>query len=104
LSEGLYLELKSTGSPVEVSVLCPGWVKTRIMEHEASISTTPMANVMVEVARSAVDNDGIPPAEVAQQVLDAIHRDQFWILTHSDMAALAVERTQRAAAQVNPAL
>jgi NAD(P)-dependent dehydrogenase (short-subunit alcohol dehydrogenase family) len=104
LSEGLYLELKSTGSPVEVSVLCPGWVKTRIMEHEASVGATPMANLMVEVARSAVENDGIAPAEVAQQVLDAILRDQFWILTHADMATLAVERTQRAASQVNPAL
>jgi NAD(P)-dependent dehydrogenase (short-subunit alcohol dehydrogenase family) len=104
LSEGLYLELKSTGSPVEVSVLCPGWVKTRIMEHEASVGTTPMANLMVEVARTSVENDGILPAEVAQQVLDAIHRDQFWILTHPDMAQMAVERTQRAADQVNPSL
>ena len=34
ISEGLYLELKATGSPVEISVLCPSWVKTRLMEHE----------------------------------------------------------------------
>ena len=27
ISEGLYLELKATGSPVEISVLCPSWVK-----------------------------------------------------------------------------
>jgi NAD(P)-dependent dehydrogenase (short-subunit alcohol dehydrogenase family) len=32
-SEGLYLVLKVTGSPVEVSVLCPGFVKTRLMVH-----------------------------------------------------------------------
>jgi NAD(P)-dependent dehydrogenase (short-subunit alcohol dehydrogenase family) len=104
LSEGLYLELKSTGSPVEVSVLCPGWVKTRIMEHEATVSTTPMASFIAEVARSSIDNEGIPPAEVAQQVLDAIHGDRFWILTHADWRGMPVERMQRATDQVNPTL
>lgn len=104
LSEGLYLELKSIGSPVEVSVLCPGWVKTRIMEHEATATTTPMAGLMNEVARTAIDNDGIPPAEVAQQVLGAIRDDRFWILTHADWKAMPVERMRRAEAQVNPTL
>ena len=31
LSEGLFLELGATGSPVKVSVLCPGFVKTSLM-------------------------------------------------------------------------
>jgi NAD(P)-dependent dehydrogenase (short-subunit alcohol dehydrogenase family) len=104
LSEGLYLELKATNSPIEVSVLCPGWVKTRIMEHEAATGTTPMASLMTEFARAAVENEGIPPAEVAQQVLDAITRDQFWILTHPGMRDAPVERMRRAAAQENPVL
>jgi NAD(P)-dependent dehydrogenase (short-subunit alcohol dehydrogenase family) len=104
LSEGLYLELKSTSSPIEVSVLCPGWVKTRIMEHESSIGTTPMATLMTEFARSSIENDGIAPSEVAQQVLDAIHRDQFWILTDPEMGVAASERIGRAVAQVNPGL
>jgi NAD(P)-dependent dehydrogenase (short-subunit alcohol dehydrogenase family) len=104
LSEGLYLELKATASPVEVSVLCPGWVKTRIMEHESLRGTTPMASFMSEVARSAVEHEGIPPEEVAQQVLDAIHRDQFWILTHADWRSRPVERMQRAAEHANPTL
>lgn len=104
LSEGLYLELKTTGSPVEVSVLCPGWVKTRIMEHEEAVGTTPMTGLIAEFARSSIENEGIDPAEVAQQVLDAIHRDQFWILTHPDMKSAPVERMQRAGAQVNPTL
>ncbi len=104
LSEGLYLELKFIGSPVEVSVLCPGWVRTRIMQHEESIGRTPMTELIAEVARTSIDNDGMVPAEVAQQVLDAIHADQFWILTHADMRPMAVARVQRAADQVNPSL
>lgn len=104
LSEGLYLELKGTGSPVEVSVLCPGWVRTRIMEHEASIGTTPMAALMTSIARTSIENEGIEPAEVAQQVLDAIHRDQFWVLTDTALGRAAVERVGRAAEQVNPVI
>ena len=104
LSEGLYLELKAGGSPIEVSVLCPGWVKTSIMEHEQPASTTPMAAFMTEFARTSIENECIAPSEVAQQVLDAIHRDQFWILTHPDMRGMPVERMQRAAEQHNPTL
>ena len=104
LSEGLYLELTHTGSPVVVSVLCPGWVKTRIMEHEQRVATSPMSQIMFEVARTSVDHQAMSSAEVAQQVLDAIHRDQFWILTHDDFRLQPVERMTRAAEQVNPTL
>jgi short-subunit dehydrogenase len=104
LSEGLYLELKITGSPVEVSVLCPGWVKTRIMEHEQIVGTSPMSQLMFDIARASIEHDAMSTAEVAQQVLDAIHRDQFWILTHADSRRLPVERMLRAADQANPTI
>jgi NAD(P)-dependent dehydrogenase (short-subunit alcohol dehydrogenase family) len=102
ISEGLYLELQATGSPVGVSVLCPGWVKTRLMEHEPTSAKTPMASLMGDVARAALDNEGIEPSEVASQVLDAIGTERFWILTHSESRNVPVERMQRAAAQTNP--
>ena len=41
LSEGLYLELNAIASTVEVSVLCPGWVKTRIMDVELDPNAAP---------------------------------------------------------------
>ncbi len=104
LSEGLYLELKITGSPVEVSVLCPGWVKTRIMEHEQTVGTSPMSQLMFDIARASIENDAMSTAEVAEQVLDAIHRNQLWILTHADSRRLPVERMQRAADQANPTI
>jgi short-subunit dehydrogenase len=104
LSEGLYLELKATGSPVEVSVVCPSWVKTRLMEHEPESAATPMANLMSAVVRAALENDGIEASDVARQVVDAIRRDQFWILTHPDARDEPVQRMQRAAQQANPTL
>jgi NAD(P)-dependent dehydrogenase (short-subunit alcohol dehydrogenase family) len=104
ISEGLYLELKATGSPVEVSVLCPSWVKTRLMEHEPEAVATPMANIMSQVVRTSLDTAGIDPADVADQVVDAIRGDRFWILTHPETWQQPVERMQRAAEQMNPTL
>jgi NAD(P)-dependent dehydrogenase (short-subunit alcohol dehydrogenase family) len=103
LSEGLYLELKATGSPVEISVLCPGWVKTRLMEHEHTVGTTAMAGLMWDYATTSVEA-GIEPAEVAQLVLEAIRADRFWILTDLEMGAMSVARMQRAVAGENPPL
>ena len=34
LSEAIYRDAKGRGLPLGVSVLCPGWVNTRIMESE----------------------------------------------------------------------
>ncbi len=103
LSEGLYLELKSTGSPVEVSVLCPGWVKTELMRAETGDVENPMTNLMREYARSSIDG-GIAPEEVAAEVLDAVANNRFWILTHPDTRQAPVDRMRRAAEQSNPTL
>ena len=105
ISEGLYLELKATGSPVRVSVLCPSWVKTRLMEHEPERTATPMGNDHEpRSCATSLDTAGIDPADVADQVVDAIRGDTFWILTHPETRQQPVERMQRAAAQVNPVL
>jgi NAD(P)-dependent dehydrogenase (short-subunit alcohol dehydrogenase family) len=104
LSEGLYLELKMLESPVEISVLCPGWVKTRLMEHEDAVATSPIGKLMSDYARSSIDNDAMTTAEVAQRVLEAIVNNQFWVVTHDDMRNLPIARMQRASAQTNPTL
>lgn len=103
LSESLYLELAAVGSPVGVSALCPAFVKTRLMEHEPAAVDDPIANLMNEMLRSGVEG-GIPASEVADQVVDAIRSDRFWVLTHPEARPAAVERVQRAADQTNPTL
>ena len=103
ISEGLYLELKATGSPVEVSVLCPGFVQTRLMTHEPETVSGPMASLMNQICRDAVPV-GMPASEVAAQVADAIKASRFWILTHEKLRSGPVERMQRAATGENPTL
>ena len=110
LSEGLYLELKATGSPVRVSALCPGFVRTNLAKgqkwterlgSEPGAAQTPMAQMMDAVLAQGVE-EGIEATDVADQVVDAIRTERFWILTHPEMRQAPVERMQRAADQANP--
>ena len=111
LSEGLFVELKGTGSPVGVSVLCPGFVRTELMKQmtwadrlgeQPAATSNPVGQFMDQILCDGVEN-GISPADVAAQVVSAIREGRFWILTHPEFGPLAVERMQRAAAQENPA-
>jgi NADP-dependent 3-hydroxy acid dehydrogenase YdfG len=103
LSEGLYLENKLSGSPVEVSVLCPAWVKTNIAQAATEAGGSDVSEATANYVRQAVQ-DGIDPASVAEQVVQAILAQQFWILTHPETRSAAVQRMQRAADGENPQL
>src|SRR5262245_11751816 len=90
LSETLHRELAERGAKVKVSVLCPGIVNTRIMEsarnrpaHGATERADPVTKARVETLRQLV-RAGMPPAQVAAAVFEALRKDQFYILTHPE--------------------
>jgi NAD(P)-dependent dehydrogenase (short-subunit alcohol dehydrogenase family) len=110
LSEGLFLELQSAGSPIGVSALCPSFVKTNLMHSQTWDATlgdepappaAPMTQMMDQFFLQGIDS-GIEPSEVASQVVDAIRAQRFWILTHPEARHLPAERMQRAQRQENP--
>jgi NAD(P)-dependent dehydrogenase (short-subunit alcohol dehydrogenase family) len=97
LSESLFHELALTGSQVGVSVLCPGFVKTRIHESArnmpdelTSYNDEPAAQLIADLASQAV-NAGIGAELVARAVEDAILTNKFWILTHERSAVRTTE-------------
>jgi NAD(P)-dependent dehydrogenase (short-subunit alcohol dehydrogenase family) len=91
LSETLHHELTELGAKVKVSVLCPGIVKTRIMESERNrprhlLATEPSSLASGsgwEILRQLVQA-GMPPAQVAEAVFKAIREERFYILTHPE--------------------
>jgi NAD(P)-dependent dehydrogenase (short-subunit alcohol dehydrogenase family) len=94
LSETLYHELAERGAKVNVSVLCPGVVSTRIMESARNrpghVPTTeprdPASAARLEALRQRVAA-AMPPGQVADAVFGAIRKNQFYILTHPDWQA-----------------
>ena len=98
LSESLFQELLLTQSNVGVSVLCPGFVRTRIHESSrnmpnelVSYNEDPMVKIVNDLAFDAV-NSGIDPLHVALAVEHAIRTDAFWILTHERVALRTTEQ------------
>jgi NAD(P)-dependent dehydrogenase (short-subunit alcohol dehydrogenase family) len=97
LSESLFQELLLSGKDVGVSVLCPGFVKTRIHESErnmpnelVSYNEDPVARMIAEMATTAV-NAGIDAADVAAAVENAVRTNKFWILPHERLAIRTTE-------------
>jgi len=92
LSETLHGELRGQGSAVGVSVLCPGFVKTRIFEHERHrpdgwqppAESDPHAAALREAVLAHVLANALPPEAIAAQVLESIHEERFYILTHPE--------------------
>lgn len=86
LSETLSMELDAAGSPVGVSVLCPGFVDTKITDCERNRpATLPRNAAPIDDAVKQALIGGMPPEEVARMVVDAILRRQFWVFTHPEM-------------------
>jgi NAD(P)-dependent dehydrogenase (short-subunit alcohol dehydrogenase family) len=101
ISETLFKDLQSTGvSGVGVSVLCPGFVRTRIAEsarNRPSWAPEPAAVDAegAEALRSAISDmiaSGIAPEAVAEKVFDAVRTDTFYIRTHPELDAAIATR------------
>ena len=92
LSEHLYLELEGAGAKTKVSVLCPGFVATKIMDSERNrpadrqdaspMPTDPQSEIYYEWFRGQVEK-GLASRTVGDQVLSAIREERFYILDPS---------------------
>jgi NAD(P)-dependent dehydrogenase (short-subunit alcohol dehydrogenase family) len=102
VSETLHHEMTMGATGVGVSVLCPGWVATQIAlsdrnrpEHLRNEATD--GELLVGNMRGMLDEfikQGMPPADVAELVLDAVSNDRFYILTHEASAEAVARRME----------
>jgi NAD(P)-dependent dehydrogenase (short-subunit alcohol dehydrogenase family) len=109
ISEDLYQAMNMAMLPVGVSVLCPGWVRTSVVQADRNwpekLGEVPpwaaVAEVMEPHFQRAVD-EGMAPAAVADLVADAITANRFWVFTDPHFTQVALDRWQRIAEGHNP--
>lgn len=120
LSEAMSVELAMMHPEVGVSVLCPGWVRTRIHEAERNRPDGVAAFAAgagdseadagagaqgLAALRSMVEQwiaEGLDPADVAAMALDAIRNRRFYVLTHPEWQGMVRDRVDRMLAGEQP--
>jgi len=115
LTEGIYKEFKGMGAKLSASVLCPGLIRTAILDSERNRppefgAPTDVSALRPEVQQWAAGFDaalkaGIEPEEVAGRVFEAIRDDTFYIIPAQPGVVAAMElRMQDIIAQRNPTM
>lgn len=110
MSEGLAAQLKPLG--IGVTVLCPGFVRTRIGESgrnrperygatQALDPASPAGLLLAHIAERL--QSGLDPSKVAARVLAAIREDDLYVFTHPEMRVDVEERFAAIMAAMNKA-
>ncbi len=109
ISEALYHEVKGAGLPIGISVLCPGWVNTKILEADRNWPAEagerpepgPAFAVMNRYLETAIA-EGLTPAAAADQVFECVAADRFWVIPQDDFFQIAVDRWARISEKLDP--
>jgi NAD(P)-dependent dehydrogenase (short-subunit alcohol dehydrogenase family) len=111
LSETLLFELEGQGSQVGISVLCPSWVRTNIstsqrnqpMKFAYELSPEQLATQRAyKERRKFQQTRALEPADVADQVFEAIVEKRFYVITHLESFDNIEQRFARIIAGENP--
>ena len=94
MSEVLAAELAQT--PIGVSVLCPSWVKTRMLDNGRNRPARFGGPIKLDADSGNAERNaryakalesGLDPAYVAQLVIDAIEQRRLFVFTHAETRA-----------------
>lgn len=111
ISEALHLQLAEMDAKVKTSVLCPSGVNTRIAQAsrnrpdelwDEGARSSPEQIAQQRSGRTNLSQMGMPPEEVAEQVLQAIQDEQFYILTHPGSEDAVRTRMENIVQRRNP--
>jgi NAD(P)-dependent dehydrogenase (short-subunit alcohol dehydrogenase family) len=111
LSECLHHDLAERGSKIGVSVLCPAYVPTGIIDSERNRPAllrnptrgrSPEDHEREEQMRHAVQSGRVSAEMVADMVLDGIRQERFYIFTHPRIKASIQARMEDVLNERNP--
>ena len=86
LSEALANDLETAGGTIGASVICPGWVNTKIRDAERNSSGALKSDANPENSGLGINEllaGSKSPEDLATRVFEAVEKDQFYIFPHS---------------------
>ncbi len=108
LTETLCSELGAVAPDVGATVVCPGWVKTRIDEsarNRPGGAPEPVTAGVAGPGPSSLIATGIDPGAVADLVADAVLTNRFYVFTHDWMPMITARHDRiRNGEAPNPAV
>ncbi len=110
ISETLALDLRDVNANIGVSVLCPAFFPTAIVNSERNrpkdltdtAPETETKKLRQEQLRQAVEKGRISAAEIAETTLQAVENDQFYVFPHQKVKALVAARAQAVDREKDP--
>ncbi len=110
MSETLAMDLRDVNANVGVSVLCPAFFPTAIVDSARNrpgrfARTGPETDAKrqrQEQLKQAVEKGRISAREIAELTLKAVEDDQFYIFPHKKIKALAAARAEAANREKEP--
>jgi NAD(P)-dependent dehydrogenase (short-subunit alcohol dehydrogenase family) len=109
ITEDLYYMVQMVGLPIGVSVLCPGWVRTSLLDADrnwpAELGERPQPNAAPAAIwghyRRAIE-EGLAPAAVADAVADAVQAGRYWVFPQPEWLDVVARRFEMIADRRNP--
>ncbi len=110
ISETLALDLRDVQANVGVSVLCPAFFPTAIVDADRNrpaelADTAPMSETRKrreEMVRHAVSHGRLSAAEIAEMTVKAVEDEQFYIFPHKKIKQLIKARAEAADQEKEP--
>ena len=108
ITETVHFALAQRKANVQVSVLCPGFVKTRFVEADRNIPSHLSRRSAKEnrqkqdriQAMHQILNQGMPPSQIAGIVFKAIQEEKLYVLSHPEFKPSIQERMENILAHV----
>jgi NAD(P)-dependent dehydrogenase (short-subunit alcohol dehydrogenase family) len=102
MSEGWAAQLAPHN--IGVSILCPGFVKTRIHESRRNRPDDEAGTTQFDQGLTSAVLSGMPTAPVAERVLEGVLADELYIFTHPEMRSAVEARFARIMAAFDASL
>jgi len=101
ITETLRDELAMSGKPIGVSLVCPGPIRTNMINTARGEPGTPEAGA-IEMLKALMKEKGMEASEVARQIVEGVLADRYWIFPAPEFFDATYPRVAQIRAALDP--